>query len=119
MRIATACALAFIAACTSGDTQKLAIGSPCKVSADCGTGKFFCATDHPSGYCKAVCHSDADCPTGSVCAGAGSVSPGECHKVCNALGDCRFEEGYICKLMPDDASHAYCDIPEGTGDGGA
>jgi|SRR5581483_6638622 len=123
MRIVYACALALIAACTnSGDTQRLAIGSPCKTTADCGTGKFFCATDHPNGYCKAVCHSDADCPSGSVCAGAGAVSPGECHKDCTQATkstDCRLTEGYICKDMPDDASHDYCDVPEDTGDGGA
>lgn len=121
MRIVFACALAIVAACTSGDNQKLPIGSPCKASADCGSGKFFCATDHPNGYCKAVCHSDADCPStspGSVCAGAGSVSPGECHKVCNAPADCRTSEGYVCKTMPTDASHAYCDVAE-VGDGGA
>jgi hypothetical protein len=105
------------------DVQRLPIGSPCTTSGDCGTGKFFCATaaeGHPNGYCKKDCKVDADCPSGSVCAGAGTVSSGECHKVCTQLSDCRASEGYICKLMPDDASHAYCDAPEKTsGDGGA
>ena len=96
MRHLYVCAFAIIAACTSsGDTQKLAIGSPCKASADCGTGKFFCATDHPNGYCKKDCKVDADCPMGSVCAHDGSV--GECHKSCNTVVDCRKSEGYICK----------------------
>jgi len=66
------------------------------------------------------CHTDSDCPTGSVCAGAGMVSPGECHKKCSSAADCRTSEGYVCKMMPDDASSAYCDAPEEeTGDGGA
>jgi hypothetical protein len=117
---ALAWSLAFVVGCSSkSDVQRLPIGSPCTTSGDCGTGKFFCATDHPNGYCKADCHKDGDCPTGSVCAGAGVVAPGECHKVCNQLSDCRTAEGYICKLNPDDASHAYCDVPEPMGDGGA
>jgi hypothetical protein len=121
MRYLYTCALALAACSNSGDQQKLPIGSPCKVSADCGTGKYFCDTDHPNGYCKYVCHTDADCPSGSVCAGAQSVSPGECHKSCTQATkatDCRLSEGYVCKSMPDDASHDYCDVPE-VGDGGA
>ena len=73
--------LALVAGCNDNtDKQNHAIGSPCTTSGQCGTGKFFCDLDHPNGYCKADCHKDADCPTGSVCAGAGMVSPGECHK---------------------------------------
>jgi hypothetical protein len=106
--------------CNSTNEQRLPIGSPCATSGQCGTGKFFCAVDHPNGYCKADCHGDGDCPSGSVCAGAGMVAPGECHKLCNGAGDCRSAEGYICKGSPDDASHAYCDVPEvNPGDGGA
>jgi hypothetical protein len=103
----------------STNVQRLPIGSPCMTSDQCGSGVYFCAVDHPNGYCKADCHSDGDCPTGSVCAGAGMVSPGECHKKCSAPADCRTAEGYICKMMPSDASSAYCDVPEGPGDGGA
>lgn len=115
--------LALVASCNDNtDKQNLAIGSPCTTSGQCGTGKFFCDTAHPNGYCKADCHHDSDCPTGSVCAGAGMISPGECHKACpNGSNDCRVQEGYVCKLMPDDASAQYCDVPEPatTGDGGA
>ena len=63
--------LALIAGCgdSSSSVQKLAIGSPCTVSSDCGTGDFFCATQgHPNGYCKKYCKADPDCPAGSVCA---------------------------------------------------
>jgi hypothetical protein len=113
--------LALIAGCSSNpDQQNLPIGSPCATSAQCGTGKFFCDTDHPNGYCKKDCHGDADCPTGSVCAGAGMVSPGECHERCTvatASTDCRVSEGYVCKAMPTDATGPYCDVPE-PGDGG-
>jgi hypothetical protein len=113
--------LALCAGCNSDSSvQRLPIGSPCASSADCGTGAFFCDLDHPNGYCKADCHKDADCPTGSVCAAAGLVSPGECHKRCTSAADCRASEGYVCKTMPSDASGAYCDVPEvGGGDGGA
>jgi hypothetical protein len=105
------------AACDDSNSQKQPIGSPCTASPDCGTGIFFCDKDHPNGYCKASCHKDADCPSGSVCAAAGMVSPGECHKSCaqaTASADCRLGEGYVCKAMPDDASHDYCDVPEAT-----
>ena len=113
--------LALGAGCgSSTNQQNLPIGSPCTTSAQCGTGAFFCDTDHPNGYCKRDCHKDADCPSGSVCAAAGVVSPGECHKECTqatAATDCRLSEGYVCKDKPDDASHDYCDVPE-VGDGG-
>ena len=111
-----------VAGCNDNNTdvQRLPIGSPCTTSGQCGTGKFFCDTEHPNGYCKADCHKDTDCPQGSVCAGAGIVSPGECHKQCpNGISDCRASEGYLCKMNPDDASSQYCDVPEPSGDGGA
>lgn len=122
MRLCLVTLLICVAGCSDSSTnvQRLPIGSPCTSSDQCGTGIYFCAVDHPNGYCKADCHKDADCPTGSVCAGAGMVSPGECHKKCASQADCRTSEGYLCKMMPDDASSAYCDIPEEeSGDGGA
>jgi hypothetical protein len=120
--ILVACALALVAGgCNSNDNvQRLPIGSACATSGQCGTGKFFCASDHPNGYCKADCHGDKDCPSGSVCAGAGMVALGQCHKVCDDDGGCRAAEGYACKQGPDDASHAYCDARDDElSDGGA
>jgi hypothetical protein len=121
-------ALLSLACSHAGGTpqQYQAIGTPCAhdapTSSVCGMlPKFFCDSDHPNGYCKAVCHGDGDCPAGSVCAGAGIGNPGECHKLCTqvtAASDCRLSEGYVCKAMPVDASHAYCDVPE-SADGGA
>ncbi|MCA1664521.1 MAG: hypothetical protein LC659_09665 [Myxococcales bacterium] len=119
---AFALSLALVAGCNDNtDKQNLAVGSPCTTSGQCGTGKYFCDLRHPNGYCKAVCHKDSDCPTGSVCAGAGLISAGECHKACpNGAADCRSAEGYVCKVaMPADASAQYCDLPEAAGDGGA
>jgi len=120
--------IALIAGCnTNTDSQSLPIGSPCApdgpTSSVCGTfPTYFCDSDHPNGYCKKSCHKDADCPAGSVCAGAGMISPGECHKECTQATkatDCRLNEGYVCKSMPSDASHDYCDVPEMmTSDGG-
>src|SRR5438045_928906 len=65
----------------------LSIGSPCvkdgPMSSVCGPfPTYFCDADHPNGYCKTSCHKDADCPAGSLCAGAGVTAPGECHKQC-------------------------------------
>ena len=130
--ICVAAALVGCSDSTSSDMcTPLPIGSPCApdgpTSSVCGPfPKYFCDADHPNGYCKTSCHSDADCPSGAVCAGAGQTAPGECHKECTqatASTDCRLSEGYVCKDgaggHPDDASHDYCDVPEPTGDGGA
>jgi hypothetical protein len=120
-----------VAACSESNIQRLPIGAACSTSGQCGTGKFFCVTGHPNGYCKADCHTDKDCPAGSVCAGAGTISLGQCHKSCtmdvddnlddNMDSGCRAAEGYFCKMNPDDASGAYCDPVESNegDDGGA
>jgi len=90
------------------DEQRLPIGNPCNSSGQCGTGKFFCDTTHPNGYCKAICGKDVDCPSGSVCVGAGILMNGACAKVCpNGVSDCR--AGDICASV--EASAAYCDQP--------
>ena len=117
-----------LAGCDDSTARQLRpIGSACTPdgpnSSVCGTTPtFFCASDHPNGYCKKSCHQDGDCPSGSVCAGAGTIAPGECHKSCTQATkatDCRLAEGYVCKATPDDASHDYCDVPEpGSLDGG-
>jgi hypothetical protein len=124
---------AVLAGCSGGSSSNdmamqmpLAIGSPCTpdgpTSSVCGPfPKYFCDADHPNGYCKTSCHTDADCPAGSLCAGAGVTAPGECHKKCTQATkatDCRLSEGYVCKDKPNDASGDYCDVPE-MGDGGA
>lgn len=118
---AFALSLALVAGCNSNvDKQRLAIGSPCNTSGQCGTGKYFCFVAHPNGDCSADCRKDADCPAGSVCAGAGLVMSGACRMACpNGAADCRAAEGYLCKAMPDDASAAYCDVPPPPEDGGA
>ena len=100
------------------DEQRLAIGSPCNTSGQCGTGRFYCDTTHANGYCKASCDKDADCPSGSVCVGAGMILSGACEKACpDGVGDCR--AGDLC--LTGDASAAFCDqppMPDGGGDGG-
>jgi hypothetical protein len=112
---------ALLAAC-GANAHTLPIGSPCVADtptySQCGPRPdYFCAADHPNGYCKRKCHVDGDCPAGSVCAGAQPNSTGECHKTCTQTTkatDCRLSEGYICKDgpggVPDDASHDYCDL---------
>ncbi len=116
------------AACT--DSNSKPIGSACVADSPsasvCGAfPKYFCDSDHPNGYCKAACKTNPDCPSGSVCAGAGVSKPGECHKICaqaSRAADCRVSEGYVCKATPDDSSGDYCDVPEAmpsSGDGGS
>ena len=78
------------------DSQRLPIGGPCNSSGQCGTGKFFCDTSHPNGYCKADCKSDADCPQGSICVSAA------CEKTCATVDECR--AGDLCMA-------GYCDQP--------
>ena len=89
------------------DSQRLPIGGPCNTSGQCGTGKFFCDTSHPNGYCKADCGKDADCPPGSICVGAGMILSGACAQACAGAADCR--AGDECMTM--DASASYCDKP--------
>lgn len=112
--------LAFLFGCSG--SNGLPVGSACVADAPnssaCGdlASGYFCDSDHPNGYCKRSCHGDVDCPSGSVCAGAGMVAPGECHASCTQATksvDCRLNEGYECKDHPDDASHDYCDAAEG------
>jgi hypothetical protein len=106
--------LALIAGCgdSTTSTQKQAIGTACTASSDCGTGDFFCATQgHPGGYCKRDCKAEADCPSGSTCAGADSGA-GECHKICTTDNDCRVSEGYACNLSHEESTSGFCDPPE-------
>jgi hypothetical protein len=119
-------ALGWAAACGGGSSgvagaQRLPIGSPCAVDADCGGAGFMCMTDHPGGYCIRTCdiqNHDADCPSESICQFDGTS--GECHLKCAGAGDCR--AGYTCAPASMDssntASHAYCDVADMT-DAGA
>jgi hypothetical protein len=116
LRVAAAAILASAlgAGCHRGRPAKARapIGSPCAADAVCGSGAaFHCASDHPGGYCEAVCRSDGDCPTGAVCVGGGVLANGACHHACAAAGDCRASEGYQCIRGESDASHDYCDPP--------
>jgi len=103
-----------LAACAQPARQaRQAIGSACVTDEACGSGpSFYCATDHPSGYCEAACNRDSDCPTGAVCVGGGLLTKGDCHQSCGAdsVAPCRASEGYAC-VSSKDASHAYCDPP--------
>jgi serine protease len=98
------------------DQQRLAIGNPCNTSGQCGTGKFFCDTSHPNGYCKADCNKDLDCPPGAVCVGAGLILSGACEKTCpDGVSDCR--AGDLCTTGA--ASAPFCAAPVIVDGGGA
>src|SRR5262245_29475980 len=108
-----AIALLLAVACNrnTSNVQRLPIGHACTTSGQCGTGKFFCDLRHANGYCRADCGKDADCPSGSVCVGAGMILGGACAKTCGGDSDCRVGEGYLCQLMATDASSPYCAAP--------
>jgi hypothetical protein len=92
------------------DQQRLAIGNPCNSSGQCGTGKFFCDTSHPNGYCKADCMKDLDCPPEAVCVGAGMITSGVCEKLCpDGDSDCR--TGDVCTTASTEASAPFCAAP--------
>jgi hypothetical protein len=116
-RVAVAACLAIVAAgCTpsTSTSQRLPIGSACATSGQCGTGAFYCDVGWPSGYCKVTCSSDASCPNGAVCVGAGMLTSGSCLVPCQLTSDCR--DGYLC-LGDAASSHMYCAAPPPT-DGG-
>jgi hypothetical protein len=109
-----AIALAIAAtACTpsTSSSPRLPIGSACATSGQCGTGAFYCDLGWPSGYCKVPCTSDASCPGGTVCVGAGMLSGGACLVPCQVTSDCR--SGYSC-LGDRTSSHMYCGVPPTT-----
>ena len=66
--------------------------SDCSVLARCLTGAHW-----PAGYCATACESDADCPSGSVCA---DTDMGICVVSCAAAADCRGDDGYSCASLP-------------------
>ena len=112
--LAFAFALAGAAGCRphAPPTPRRPIGAACAADADCGAGaSFYCATDHPGGYCEYACRRDRDCPSGAVCVGGGLLSKGDCHRPCAAASDCRAAEGYRCLAGEADARHDFCDTP--------
>jgi hypothetical protein len=101
--------LLLLAACRSPGKSLKPFGSPCSSDEECGTtNRYFCAPDHPGGYCVAECRSDEECG-GGVCVRADPASIGQCHAACVNTAGCR--AGYLCKLTSNDASAPYCDPP--------
>jgi hypothetical protein len=97
------------------------IGRGCAANADCGAG-FQCYAAAPGGYCQLAepndCHTDTDCPAGTVCAPRMySERIGRCLRTCATVADCR--TGYHCNvewLFPGEttgprSSQPVCWIP--------
>jgi len=108
---AVALCLASVAGCNDAgkDVQRLSIGSPCVTSGDCGTGRYFCATGEPNGYCQRECGKDADCPDGQICAPAGTLN----FKIracvaagCKVDADCTAYPGGVCAPIDDPCCNA-------------
>ena len=110
MRAAVVALAVALAGCTpsTSTSLRLPIGSACATSGQCGTGAYYCDVGWPSGYCKVQCTSDASCPGGAVCVGAGMLTSGACLAPCQVTSDCR--AGYLC-LGDSASSHMYCGAP--------
>jgi hypothetical protein len=92
--------------------EQAPIGAACTSDGACGTSPtFYCASDHPGGYCEAGCNSDRDCPSAAVCVGGTTLSKGDCHQRCQTAANCRRGDGYQCIAGGTDASSDYCDPP--------
>ncbi|MDX9724099.1 MAG: hypothetical protein RBU37_25350, partial [Myxococcota bacterium] len=93
-----------------------AIGSPCRIDADCNNGGFCIVTWTASGYCSKACTRDADCGSGSHCGFIDSEGNGSCVKSCDDSSDCRTPE-YGCYNRDQDVNNFPECAPLGTGQG--
>jgi hypothetical protein len=77
------------------------IGDGCASSTNCSVnGDRLCDTTMPGGYCTVFdCTADA-CPDDAVCArfqpDETRLSRNVCMRRCQADGDCRANQGYVC-----------------------
>ena len=79
------------------------VGKGCKKDDDCaGTDLAAVCLDWLKGYCSVTgCGpSGVQCPVGSVCMPM-TASTSACAVTCASDSDCRTEDGYACKALPD------------------
>jgi hypothetical protein len=92
--------------CTPALCKPFSVGAPCDASADCGP-ELGCINGYGynNGYCMATCINDEDCPQGqtwssSCCPAAlAGVAQPVCTLDCETNEDCRWGEGYECKVI--------------------
>lgn len=79
-----------------------ATGDACTNNGSCNGGLCITSTDFRGGYCSAQCSSQfGDCEPGSECATVDGAAV--CLSSCDGNGDCRGDEGYICRKIAERA----------------
>jgi hypothetical protein len=71
------------------------IGLPCENGDDCGPG-LSCLVDMPAGYCVQEQCNVKGCPDGTSCWNFNDGALHLCLVDCDANGDCREDESYVC-----------------------
>lgn len=113
-----------------GGAAAASVGGPCEVDTDCPTE--FCFNDPflddlgtqfgldtspfdiPAGMCSAICFDDEACGPGGLCVNLQDTFGAPfnlCMKQCQALSDCRWDEGYQC-FLADEASALTVCLPD-------
>lgn len=75
------------------------IGSACKGESECPHEGAVCL-DWPKGYCSILKCTKDSCPDGGICMAITPNAPA-CAASCKENSDCRVEDGYGCKTLPD------------------
>lgn len=79
------------------------VGKSCQKSSDCRNDQWTgSCLDWKKGYCavKGCGEGGVTCPEGALCMGVSLDQP-TCVKACEGDGDCRIDDGYACKVLPD------------------
>jgi len=77
-------------------------GDGCNNNGSCNGGLCLKNTEFRGGYCSAQCSSQfGDCEPGSECATVDGAAV--CLSACEDSGDCRADEGYICRKIGERA----------------
>lgn len=79
-----------------------ATGDACTTNGSCNGGLCIKSTEFRGGYCSAQCSSQfGECEPGSECATVDGAAV--CLSTCEGSGDCRTDEGYICRQIAERA----------------
>ena len=87
-----------------------AVGDACLVGSDCDESQhLFCSSDDPGGQCLAICKTQSDCPSGSVC-----TNEMKCYASCKSEADCTRGKPYACidATTVDNKPTKTCDVSD-------
>ena len=90
--------IAFLAGCAPR------VGDSCETSAECPSGAI-CDVTAPGGYCAIRDCDSESCPDGSVCVEFDHET--FCLEYCEIDGDCRENDGYVCRTDNGPAGFCY------------